>query len=147
MARVAVLVDDLERGDLPAVSAATGRPCIHPVGLVLRPGSHFWTVFAPRVHAVVPMEAERVRRVRIMIRGSWFLLALALAGLVASATGGGAVALWVGIVAAVLYVAVVVLGTRWSIGARVGAEGSIVLTRVAPGFVRAVDEQYGRVSR
>ena len=144
-----MLVDDLERGDLPAVSVKSGAHCANPVGITLRPGGHAWTPFAPRVHAILPMEARRARRVRASARASWVVLFVALAGLVASVTGGGAVALVIGVAGLVLYAALVVVGDRASVEARPipGTDSAIILTRVHPGFARAVDEQYGRVNR
>jgi hypothetical protein len=149
MARVEVLVDDLERGDLPAVCVKSGLVCANPVGMTLRPGGHAWTPFAPRVHAILPMHARRARRLRVATRASWVALFVGLAGLVASLTGGGAIALLVGVVALVSYAALVVIGDGSSVGARPvpGTNASVVLTRVHPAFARAVDEQYGRVSR
>jgi hypothetical protein len=149
MARVEVLVDDLERGDLPAVCVKRGVPCANPVGITLRPGGHAWTPFAPRVHAILPMDARRARRIRVATRVSWVVLFVGLAGLVASVTGGGALAVLIAVVAFVVYAILVVAGDRWSVGARPvpGANASLVLTRVHPVFARAVDEQYGRVSR
>jgi hypothetical protein len=149
MARVQVLIDDLERGDLPAVCVKSGGPCANPVGVTLRPGGHAWTPFAQRVHAILPMDARRARRIRASQRASWALLFVALAGFVASVTGGGAIALTIGVVALVVYGALVIVGDRSSVGARPvpGADTTIVLTRVHPEFARAVDEQYGRVNR
>jgi|SRR5436309_5822788 len=149
MARVEVLVDDLERGDLPALCVKSGVHCANPVGVTLRPGGHAWTPFAPRVHAILPIDGRRARLIRASTRASWVVLFVALAGLVASVTGGGAVALTIGVAALVLYAALVIVGDRSSIGARPvpGTDASVVLTRVHPAFARALDEQYGRITR
>ena len=91
MTRVRVAIDDLERGDLPALSVKTGRPCANPVAVVLRPGPRPWSPSGPKVTAILPLEPQRVRARRWFTRASWALLVIAAAGVVASFTGAGAV--------------------------------------------------------
>ena len=145
MTRVGVAVDDLERGDLPALSVKTGRPCANPVAVVLRPKPRPWSPSGPKVSAIVPLEAQRARVRRWFTRGSWALLVIAAAGVVAAFTGAGAVAGIVAVVGVLGYAATVAAGeSRW-VGARPGERaGEIVLTRVHRDFAQAVDEQYGR---
>jgi hypothetical protein len=145
MASVRVRVDDLERGDLPALSAKSGTACANPVAIVLRPEQRPWSPLGPRVDAVVPLEARRVRGRRVLARVSWAALVAGAAALVAAFTGGGSAAAVLVLVAVAAYGVLVTVGElRW-IGARPSGEaGEIVLTRVHPAFARAVDEQYGR---
>jgi hypothetical protein len=145
MASVRVRIDDLERGDLPALSVKTGAACANPVAIVLRPEQRPWSPRGPKIPAIVPLETGRAHDRRVLTRVSWAILVLAAAGLVASFTGAGGVASLAALIAVVAYVAVLVVGDlRW-IGSRPSEQdGEIVLTRVHPAFARAVDEQYGR---
>ncbi len=145
MASVRVRLDDLERGDLPALSVKTGAACANPVALVLRPEQRPWSPRGPQVPAIVPLEAARARTRRSLTRISWAILVLGAAALVAAITGAGAVALVAAALAFVAYVAVLFVGDlRW-IGSRPAEDDAeIVLTRVNRAFARAVDEQYGR---
>jgi hypothetical protein len=142
---VRVAIDDLERGDLPALSVKTGRPCANPVAVVLRPKSHLWSPSAPNVASILPIEPERVRARRLFTRVSWALLVIAGAGLVATFTGAGAFGTIVVIFGVIGYAATVAVGEwRW-VGARPAERaGELVLTRVHREFASAVDAQYGR---
>lgn len=120
MARVELLVADLEHGDVPAVSVKTGRPCANPVGMRLR-----------HRRVVLPLEAARARLRRALLLATWPVLVVAIAGLFVSAV--------VVLGAIVLYVLLVIAGEVLWVGARAGASTeTIVLTRVHPAFVDAV---------
>jgi len=143
--RVQVTIDDLERGDVPALSVKTGRPCANPMVIMLRPEQRPWSPAGPKYAAVLPIEPERVRARRWFTRVSWALLVLAAAGLVAGLTGAGAVASIAVIVGVLGYAATVLIGEMRWVGARPGERaGDLVLTRVHPDFARAVEAQYGR---
>jgi len=144
MTRARVLVADLTEGNLPAVSAKSGRPCANPVAIALRPGRGMLAPSAARIVGVVALEPRRAREHRAIHRVAWGALALAVAGVTAGLLVGSA-AFAVAGVALVVYLALVIIGdARW-IGARSSTgEREIVLTKVHPTFARAVDEQYGR---
>lgn len=145
MARVRVRIDDLERGDLPAVSVKTGRSCANPVAVVLRPEQRPWSPRGPKVSAILPLEPARARARRILTRISWVVLVVAAAALAAAVTGVGSAVLLLGAVAIVVYVVLMIVGDlRW-VGAKPSTRaGEVVMTRVHPTFARAVDEQYRR---
>jgi hypothetical protein len=145
MTRVTVTIDDLERGDLPALSVKTGRPCANPVVVLLRPEQRPWSPSGPKFAAVLPLEPQRVRVRRRFTRVSWALLIVAAAGVVAGFTGAGGIGGIVALVGVLGYATTVAIGEwRW-VGARPGARaGELVLTRVHREFARAVDAQYGR---
>ena len=110
-------VDDLERGDLPAVCAKTGVPCDGLVKDNLRvvpawvaalvyagvvPFLVLRLYFSRRVEARLPISPARVQRIRSLVRASWIAVVLAAAGLASALFGSGAVgavALLVGVVA------------------------------------------------
>ena len=145
MARVRVRIDDLERGDLPALSVKTGRACANPVAIVLRPKQRPLWPTGRKIEVIVPLEAARARaRVRLT-RVTWVLLVAAAAALVAAVTGAGSAVLLPAGGALVAYGALVLIGElRW-IGSRLSeVDGEVELTRVHRAFARAVDEQYGR---
>ena len=145
MARVRVRIDDLERGDLPALSVKTGRACANPVAIVLRPEQRPVWPTGRKIAVIVPLEAARARaRVRLT-RVTWVLLVAAAAALVAAVTGAGPAVLLLAVGALVAYGALVLIGElRW-IGSRLSeVDGEVELTRVHRAFARAVDEQYGR---
>jgi hypothetical protein len=143
--RVRVAIDDLERGDLPALSVKSGRPCANPVAVVLRPEQRPWSPTGPKVASILPIEPQRVRARHVFTRVSWALLVVTGAGLLAAFTGAGAIGGLVAIVGVLGYAATVAAGElRW-VGARPGERaGEIVLTRVHREFACAVDAQYGR---
>ena len=145
MARVRVRIDDLERGDLPALSVKTGAACANPVAIVLRPEQRPWSPGGPKIASILPLEAARARARRLSTRVTWVLLAACAAALAAAVTGAGSAVLLLAAVAFLAYVALVLVGEwRW-VGSRSSQdEGEIVLTRVHRAFARAVDEQYGR---
>src|SRR5271166_6158937 len=99
MAVVAARVDDLERGDLPAICAKTGEPC---VGLVK---DTLWAVplwvsalaaFAivpyyigrmsvgRRLEVTLPIAPSRLAWIRRFVRAAWVALVAAAAGLAAA---------------------------------------------------------------
>ncbi len=145
MARVRVRIDDLERGDLPALSVKSGASCAHPVAFVLRPEQRPWSPSGPRIPAILALEPARARSRRLLTRVGWVLLVAGAAALVAAATGAGSAVLLLAAVCLLAYVLLVSFGEiRW-IGSRPSDHaGEIMLTRVHPAFARAVDEQYGR---
>jgi hypothetical protein len=145
MARVRVRIDDLDRGDLPALSAKTGNPCANPVAIVLRPEQRLWSPAGPKIPVIIPLERARARARRLLTRAAWVALVTGAAALVAAITGAGSAVLLLAGGALVVYVALIGVGeARW-IGSRPSEHaGEVVLTRVHRAFARAVDEQYGR---
>jgi hypothetical protein len=145
MAQVRIRIDDLDRGDLPALSVKTGAACANPVAIVLRPGQRPLSPGGPKIPAIVPLEPARARSRRLLTRTTWILLVVGAAALVAAFTGAGSAVGLLAVVAVVAYVVLVAVGEwRW-IGSKPSArDGEIVLTRVHRDFARAVDEQYGR---
>jgi hypothetical protein len=143
--RVLLKIDDLERGDLPALSVKTGRACANPVAVVLRPEQRPWSPSGPKIAAILPLEPHRARARRWLTRISWALLVVAAAGVVAGITGAGAIGGIVAIAGVLAYVAIFAAGEwRW-IGARPAEQaGTVFVTRVHRDFARAVDAQYGR---
>jgi len=145
MARVRVRIDDLERGDLPALSVKSGAPCANPVAIVLRPEQRPWSPAGPKISVIVPLEPARARTRRRLTRAAWVVLVAAAAAFVAALTGAGSAVLLLAGGALVAYVALMIVGEMRWIGAKPsGHAGEIILTRVHPAFARAVDEQYGR---
>ena len=120
MARVTVAIDDLETGNVPAISVKTGRRCENAAGFRLR-----------YVRAVLPIEASRVRTRRLLLLATWPVLAVGVAGALLS--------FWITVAAAIVYGALVAIGDVLWVGARPGTErGTLVLTRVHPVFAEAV---------
>ena len=146
MTRARVLLSDLTEGNLPAVSAKTGRPCANPVAIALRPDRRVLSPNTSRIVGVVALEERRVREHRVLHYAAWAALALTVAGIVAGLLVGS-LAFTVAGIAVLVYAAVVVVGdARW-IGARSSpTEREILLTKVHRAFKRAVDEQYGRTA-
>ncbi len=124
MSTVEIAVDALERGDVPALSVKTGRPCANPVGVRLRVGLR-------RVYAVLPVEAGRARLRRVL---GWTAYALLVAAIVFLFFA------WpVSVVLAALYLVDVAIGDLLWIGAREGPDtDTIRLVRVHPAFAAAV---------
>jgi len=145
MARVRVRIDDLQRGDLPALSVKTGEACANPVAVVLRPEQRAWSPGGRKIAVIVPLEPARARTRRRLTRVSWAFLVAGAAALAAAVTGAGSAVLLLAVVAFVAYAALVLIGElRW-IGSRPSeVDGEVELTRVHRAFARAVDEQYGR---
>ncbi|HUI48755.1 MAG TPA: hypothetical protein VL119_08665 [Acidimicrobiia bacterium] len=145
MARVGVLIDDLELGDLPALSVKTGRACANPVAIVLRPGQRMLSPTGPKIACILPLEASRARLRRLLTRASWVALVAGAAALAAALTGVGSIVFLVAALAFASYAALVVVGDVLWVGARASEQaGEITLTRVHAAFARAVDAQYGR---
>ena len=133
MARVTCRIADVEAGDLPAICAKTGVDCANPVAVRLRVGIR-------RVNGVLPIVPGRARLVRVLVRGSWVLLAIGF--------GVWFAARPVGYAMFAAYVALVLAGDRlWLAGRPAETNDEMVLTRVHPNFAAAVDAQYGRASR
>ena len=145
-------VDDLERGDLPAVCAKTGVPCDGLVKDNLRvvpawvaalvyagvvPFLVLRLYFSRRVEARLPISPARVQRIRSLVRASWIAVVLAAAGLASALFGSGAVgavALLVGVVA---YLGIMAAGDLLWVGAIASRRPDVViLSRVHPEFAR-----------
>jgi len=105
MARAAVRVDDLERGDLPALCAKTGVACDGLVRDSLRvvprwvaasvyafvvPFLILRLYFSRRVEAKLPIAPARVQRIRGLVRAAWIAIVIAAAGLASAIFGAGA---------------------------------------------------------
>ena len=145
MAQVRVRIDDVERGDLPALSVKTGRACANPVAVVLRPEASALSPLGPKISAILPLEPQRARARRLLIRLTWVVLVAGLAALAAALTGVGSAVLLLAAIAFAVYVVLMIVGDRRWVGAKPSdSDGEVVLTRVHPAFARAVDAQYGR---
>ena len=143
MTRVNVKIEDLETGNVPAVSVLSGQACRNPVAIPLRPGSRPWSPGGRKIVAVLPVEPARVREHKVLTNASWVVLvALAAALLAAFAVG------WVpAAIAFVFYALFVVIGdARW-IGAKPNERDSVMLLRVHRAFAHAVEDQYGMPTR
>ncbi len=116
-------VDALERGDVPALSVKTGKPCANPVGVRLRVGLR-------RVYVVLPVEAGRARVRRILGWVSYTLLVAAIVFVFFA---------WpVSVALIVLYGVDVLAGELLWVGAREGSDtDTIRLVRVHPAFAAA----------
>jgi fatty acid desaturase len=157
MARASVRVDDLERGDLPAVCAKTGVPCddlvrdslrvVPPwvaatVYLLVVPFLILRLYFSRRVEAKLPIAPARVQRIRSLVRAAWIAIVVAAAGLASAIFGAGVVGLIALVVGIVAYVGIVFAGDLLWVGAIAGPRADVViLTRVHPEFARALREQ------
>jgi hypothetical protein len=158
MAVVAARVDDLERGDLPAICAKTGEPC---VGLVkdtlwvvprwvsalavflIVPYYAGRLVAGRRIEVTLPIAPGRLQWIRRFVRAAWVALVFAAAGLAASLFGGGAVAFGALVAGLAAYVVIVYSGDHFWVGARPSHRSDVVnLTRVHPEFARAVTDMY-----
>jgi hypothetical protein len=158
VAEAAARVDDLERGDLPAVCAKTGVPCDGLVKDTLRVVPRWVSALAillivpyylarpytsRKIEVKLPIAPDRLDRIRRMVRFAWVALAAAAAGFMASLFGAGAVggvALLAGLAA---YVVIIYSGDRMWVGARpAGDDDVVILTRVHPTFSAALAEQY-----
>ena len=158
MARAAVRVDDLERGDLPAVCAKTGVPCDGLVRDALRvvPAWVAALVYAGvvpflilrlyvsrKVEAKLPIAPARVQRIRTLVRGAWIAIVVGAAGLASAVFGAGAVGVLALLVGVVAYLVIMVIGDLLWLGAIASRRDDVViLTRVHPAFATALAEQY-----
>src|SRR5436190_9986357 len=157
MARAAVRVDDLERGDLPAVCAKTGVECDGLVRDSLRVvpawvAALVYTVvpflilrlyFSRRVEAKLPIAPARVQRIRTLVRAAWIAMVIGAAGLASSIFGAGVVGVPTLLVGIVAYIGIVFVGDLLWVGAIASKRADVViLTRVHPEFARAVRAQY-----
>jgi hypothetical protein len=157
VAEAAARVDDLERGDLPAVCAKTGVPCdglvkdtlrvvprcVSALAILLIVPYYLARPYASRkIEVKLPIAPDRIELIRRMVRIAWVALVLAAAGLTASLFGAGAAggaALVVGLAA---YVVIIYTGDRMWVGARPSRwEGVVILTRVHPAFAAALARQ------
>lgn len=155
MAVVAARVDDLERGQLPAICAKTGEPCdslvkdtlrvvprwVPPLAVLLIVPYFVGRAYASRkIEVKLPIAPARRERIRRLVRGAWIALVLAAAGFASSFFGAGAVGLIALAAGLVAYVVIVYVGDQMWVGARPGpGPDVVVLTRVHPEFARALD--------
>ena len=143
MAKVNVRIADLEAGNVPAISVASGRACANPVAIPLRPGSRPWSPGGRKVVAILPVERARVREHKVLTNASWVVLVALVAALLAAFAIGWVPAAIVG----VIYLLLVVVGdARW-IGAKPNDRESVTLLRVHRAFAHAIEEQYGMPTR
>jgi hypothetical protein len=163
MARAPVRVDDLERGDLPAVCAKTGVPCDGLVRDTLRvvPAWVAALVYAGvvpflilrlylsrRVEAKLPIAPARVQRIRSLVRAAWIAIVVAAAGLASAIFGAGVVGVLALLVGVVAYLGIVFAGDLLWVGAIASRRSDVViLTRVHPEFARALRAQYDAADR
>jgi hypothetical protein len=153
-----VRVDDLERGDLPAVCAKTGEPCDGLVKDNLRvvpawvaalvyagvvPFLVLRLYFSRRVEARLPISPARVQRIRSLVRASWIAVVLVAAGLASALFGSGAVGAVAFLVGVVAYLGIMAAGDLLWVGAIASHRSDVViLSRVHPEFARAVAAHY-----
>jgi hypothetical protein len=157
MARAAVRVDDLERGELPAVCAKTGVECDGLVRDSLRvvppwvaalvytavPFLVLRLYSGRRVEAKLPIAPGRVERIRSLVRGAWMAIVIAAAGLASALFGAGIVGVVALVVGVVAYLGIVFVGDLLWVGAVASRREDVVfLTRVHPEFARALREHY-----
>jgi hypothetical protein len=129
MAEVEVALEALAKGDVPAISVKTGKPCAHPVGMTLRTSP--LAVFKPRHAVVLALEPSRVRLRQVLVLVSYLVLVAAMVFLLLTPA--------VGIAGFVAYAGVLLIGEWLWVGMRESArQGRVVLKRVHPEFVRAV---------
>jgi hypothetical protein len=157
MARAAVRVDDLERGDLPSVCAKTGVECDGLVRDSLRVvpawvAALVYTVVpflvlrlyvGRRVEAKLPIAPGRVEHIRRLVRGAWMAIVIAAAGLASALFGAGIVGVVALVVGVVAYLGIVFVGDLLWVGAVASRRDDVVyLTRVHPEFARALRAHY-----
>jgi hypothetical protein len=158
MARAPVRVDDLERGDLPAVCAKTGVPCDGLVRDTLRvvPAWVAALVYAGvvpflvlrlylsrRVEAKLPIAPARVQTIRRLVRAAWIAMVVGAAGLASAIFGAGAIGVLAFLAGAAAYLATVFVGDLLWLGAIASRRPDVViLTRVHPEFAAALARQY-----
>jgi hypothetical protein len=158
MARAPVRVDDLERGDLPAVCAKTGEPCDGLVRDTLRvvpawvaalvyagvfPFLILRLYTARRVEAKLPIAPTRVQRIRGLVRAAWIAMVIGAAGLASAIFGAGAIGVLALLLGVVAYLGIMLVGDLlWLGGIASRRPDVVILTRVHPEFARALTEQY-----
>ncbi len=158
MAEAAARVEDLERGDLPAVCAKTGVPCDGLVKDTLRVVPRWVSALAillivpyylarpytaRKIEAKLPIAPERLDRIRRFVKVAWVALVVAAAGLMAVLFGAGAVGAAACLAGLGAYVVIIYVGDQMWVGAR-PTEGDevVMLTRVHPAFADALAAQY-----
>src|SRR5205823_13880760 len=147
MARVRVRIDDLQRGDLPALSVKTGEACANPVAVVLRPEQRAWSPGGRKIAVIVPLEPSRAGTRRRLTRVSWAFLVAGAAALAAAVTGAGSAVLLLAGVGFVAYAGLGLIGElRWIGSGAAEGGGGVGLTRVPRAFPPAGDGQYGRLA-
>jgi hypothetical protein len=158
MAVVAARVDDLERGDLPAICAKTGEPCVGLVKDTLWAVPRWVSALAAfavvpyyvarmwvgrRLEVTLPIAPSRLAWIRRFVRAAWIALVAAAAGLAAALFGAGMIGVAALIVGVAVYVSIVYAGDHLWVGARPSHRPEVViLTRVHPDFARAVNNMY-----
>ena len=158
MALAAARVEDLERGDLPAICAKTGEPCVglvkdtlwvvprwvHPlVAFAVVPYFVARMFAARRIEVTLPIAPSRLQWIRHFVRAAWIALVLAAAGLAAALFGAGVVGVVALVFGIAAYVLIVYVGDHIWVGARpTHSTDVVILTRVHPEFARAVADMY-----
>jgi hypothetical protein len=156
VAEAAARVDDLERGDLPAVCAKTGVPCDGLIKDTLRVVPRWVSALAillivpyylarpytsGKIEAKLPIAPERIELIRRVVKIAWIALVVAAAGLAAAFFGAGAVGVVALLLGLAAYVVIIYTGDRLWVGARPsGRDGEVILTRVHPAFAAALAE-------
>jgi hypothetical protein len=154
MAVAGARVDDLERGNLPAICAKIGVPCdvfvkdrlrvvprwVPPLAILLIVPYFVARAYAGRsIEVQLPIAPARQARIRLLVRTAWIALVVAAAGFAASFFGAGLVSLVALLAGIVAYVVIVYVGDQMWVGARPGPSPDVVvLTRVHPEFARAL---------
>jgi hypothetical protein len=160
MGVAAARVGDLEVGRLPAVCAKTGVPCDVPVKDTLRVVPRWVSALAVlavvpyfvaraytsrRIEAVLPVAPDRLDRIRRLVRSAWVALVLAAAGFSAALFGAGVIGVTAFIAGLAGYLLIVYAGDQMWVGARPSRRDDVViLTRIHPAFVRALDDMYAQ---
>jgi hypothetical protein len=158
MAVVAARVDDLERGDLPAICAKTGEPCVGLVKDTLWAVPRWVSALAAcaivpyyvgrrfvgrRLEVTLPIAPSRLAWIRWFVRAAWIALVVAAAGFAAALFGAGLIGVAALIVGAGAYVSIVYTGDQLWVGARPSHRPEVViLTRVHRDFAQAVTDMY-----
>ena len=158
MAVAEARVDDLERGDLPAICAKTGEPCVGLVKDTLWVVPRWVSVLAVfaivpyyvgrmfssrRIEVTLPIAPSRLQWIRRFVRAAWVALVVAAAGLASAVFGAGVVGVAALIAGVAAYVLIVFAGDHIWVGARpTHSRDVVILTRVHPDFARAVAVMY-----
>jgi len=158
VAVAAARVDDLERGDLPALCAKTGAACDGLVKDTLRVVPRWVSALAVllivpyyvarpytarKLETKLPMAPARLDLMRRLVLFAWVALVLGAAGLMAMLFGAGAVGAVAFLAGVIAYVVIVYAGDRLWVGARpTRRDDVVVLTRIHPNFATALAEMY-----